>query len=185
MAFRRLTAKPRFTASRPYGRRWSRVRACPACRASLAGHRADASYCSNLCRAEAWRLRRLLAGRPEGRYTCLADRLAAGHALGPELLAAFAYGWPTHLLLAEHALAQRSTRNDSHRLKVPIAVRTLSEYGELDGCASLSPVSAPLAGELDERGHGSSLPRRAHTSKKLAGCRRAPLVSPRQRQGLR
>jgi hypothetical protein len=87
--------------------------------------------------------------------------MAAGHALGPELLAAFAYGWPTHLLLAEHALAQRSTRNDSHRLKVPIAVRTLSEYGELDGCASLSPVSAPLAGELDERGHGSSLPRRA------------------------
>jgi hypothetical protein len=44
---------------------------------SLAGHRADASHFSNACRAEAWRLRRLLAGRPVGRYKCLADRLAA------------------------------------------------------------------------------------------------------------
>ena len=53
------------------------MRLCPVCGVSLAGRRADASYCSNACRAEAWRLRRLLAGCPVGRYTCLADRIAA------------------------------------------------------------------------------------------------------------
>ena len=53
------------------------VSRCPVCGASLASHRADATYCSNACRAEAWRLRRLLAGSPVGRYTCLADRIAA------------------------------------------------------------------------------------------------------------
>ena len=47
---------------------------CIVCGVSLAGHRADASHFSNACRAEAWRLRRLLAGRPVGRYKCLADR---------------------------------------------------------------------------------------------------------------
>jgi hypothetical protein len=53
------------------------LRRCAVCGTSLEGKRANASYCSNACRAEAWRLRRLLAGRPVGRYKCLADRMAA------------------------------------------------------------------------------------------------------------
>ena len=53
------------------------MKTCLVCGSSLAGHRADASYCSNACRAEAWRLRRLLAGSPVGRYTCVAGRMAA------------------------------------------------------------------------------------------------------------
>ena len=53
------------------------TRACPVCGASLAGHRADAHYCSNGCRAEAWRLRRLLEGSAVGRYATVVDRMAA------------------------------------------------------------------------------------------------------------
>jgi hypothetical protein len=51
-------------------------RKCVVCGASLAGHRADARHCSNGCRAEAWRMRRLLAGA-RGRSSTLADRMAA------------------------------------------------------------------------------------------------------------
>jgi hypothetical protein len=49
------------------------VGSCPVCGASLAGRRADASYCSNACRAEAWRLRRLLRRKPR-RALWLPDR---------------------------------------------------------------------------------------------------------------
>lgn len=51
--------------------------ACPVCGASLDGRRADAVYCSNGCRQEAYRFRRLLAGRPVGRYVSVSDRMAA------------------------------------------------------------------------------------------------------------
>ena len=47
---------------------------CTFCGSSLADHRVDATYCSNDCRAEAWRLSRLLAEALWGAYTCLADR---------------------------------------------------------------------------------------------------------------
>ena len=83
--------------------------------------------------------------------------MAAVHALGPDLLSAFAWGWSVHLLLGEHPLPQRATRESSHRLKVPIAPRTLSEYGKIDGCTQLGSLSAPLAEELDERGHRVTL----------------------------
>src|SRR5215212_4535082 len=49
----------------------------PVCGVSLEGRRADARYCSDACRAEAWGLRRLDEGRAVGRYTCLAERMAA------------------------------------------------------------------------------------------------------------
>ena len=65
--------------------------------------------------------------------------------------------WSAHLLLGEHPVPQRATRESSHRLKVPMTLRTLSEYGELDGCTPLGSLSAPLAEELDERGHRASL----------------------------
>jgi hypothetical protein len=72
---------------------------------------------------------------------------------------AFAWGWATHLLLGEQLLPRWATGDTSHPLKVPIAPRTLSEYGKLDRCTSLSSLSAALADELDERGHRASLPR--------------------------
>jgi len=53
------------------------TRTCAVCGASLEGKRRDAVYCSKGHRTEAWRLRRLLAGRPVGRYATFADRLAA------------------------------------------------------------------------------------------------------------
>ena len=73
--------------------------------------------------------------------------------MGPDLLGAFAWGWSAHLLLGEQPFPQRATRESSHRLKVSIALRTPSEYGEFDGCTPLNSVSTPLADELDERGH--------------------------------
>ena len=73
--------------------------------------------------------------------------------MGPDLLRAFAWGWSAHLLLGEQPFPQRATRESSHRLKVSIALRTPSEYGEFDGCTPLNSVSTPLADELDERGH--------------------------------
>ena len=51
--------------------------ACSFCGVSLEGKRDDARYCSSACRVEAWRLRRLLEGRPVGRYATAADRMAA------------------------------------------------------------------------------------------------------------
>ena len=51
--------------------------ACAFCGISLKGKRADARHCSSVCRVEAWRLRRLLEGRPVGRYATAADRMAA------------------------------------------------------------------------------------------------------------
>lgn len=50
---------------------------CALCGASLGRRRSDARYCSSACRVEAWRLRRLLEGRPVGRYATAADRMAA------------------------------------------------------------------------------------------------------------
>ena len=73
--------------------------------------------------------------------------------MGPDLLRAFAWGWSAHLLLGEQPFPQRATRESSHRLKVSIAIRTPSEYGEFDGCTPLNSVATPLADELDERGH--------------------------------
>ena len=65
-------------AGAPIGHAGGRaVRRCALCGASLEGRRADARYCSSACRVEAWRLRRLLEGRPVGRYATAADRLAA------------------------------------------------------------------------------------------------------------
>jgi len=52
-------------------------RRCPVCGADLAGHRRDAKYCGTPCRVEAWRLRRLLAGRPVGDFATVAARMAA------------------------------------------------------------------------------------------------------------
>ena len=52
-------------------------RSCAFCGAGLEGRRSDARYCSTACRVEAWRLRRLLEGRPVGRYATAADRMAA------------------------------------------------------------------------------------------------------------
>ena len=51
--------------------------ACAFCGVSLKGRRDDARHCSSACRVEAWRLRRLLEGRPVGRYATAADRMAA------------------------------------------------------------------------------------------------------------
>jgi hypothetical protein len=50
--------------------------ACAICGGSLAGL-SDARYCSGACRQEAYRLRRLLAGRPVGRYDSVSSRIAA------------------------------------------------------------------------------------------------------------
>jgi hypothetical protein len=50
---------------------------CALCGASLGRRRSDARYCSSACRVESWRLRRLLEGRPVGRYATAADRMAA------------------------------------------------------------------------------------------------------------
>jgi hypothetical protein len=86
--------------------------------------------------------------------------MAVVHARAPGLFAAFACGWSAHLLLGEQPLAQRAMGNDAHRLKLPLACRALSEYGELDGCGSLDSLSAALALELDQRGHRLRLPRR-------------------------
>ena len=81
--------------------------------------------------------------------------MADVHALGPDLLVVCR--WSTHLLLGEQPFPQCATRDSPHRLKVPFALRTLSEYGELDGCTPLGSLSAPLAAELYERGHRASL----------------------------
>jgi len=51
------------------------VRTCPICGAPLSGHRCDARYCGSACRAEAWRLRRLLDGETVGPYESVSDRL--------------------------------------------------------------------------------------------------------------
>lgn len=52
-------------------------RRCGICGASLAGRRADARSCSAACRAEASRLRRLLAGNPVDGYGSVFERSAA------------------------------------------------------------------------------------------------------------
>ena len=91
--------------------------------------------------------------------------------LGSEVLALapFARGWSAHFLLGKHPLAQRSTRNHSHRLKVPIALRTPPEYSisvgtgradlrrhaQLRGRPSLTPGCDP-----EQRWHGGLTVRR-------------------------
>jgi hypothetical protein len=67
----------RFLAEEKAGQTWPVVMpVCGFCGGSLVGRRSDARYCSAPCRAEAWRLRRLLSGQPAGPYLSLADRLA-------------------------------------------------------------------------------------------------------------
>src|SRR5215210_6872590 len=75
----------------------------------------------------------------------------------PALLRAFAWGCSAHLLLGEHPVSQRATGESAHRLKVTLALRTLSEYGKIDGCTQLGSLYAPLAEELDEWGHRATL----------------------------
>ncbi len=50
-------------------------RLCAICGASLDGRRAHARYCSGACRAEASRLRRIVAGQEPDGFRTLADRL--------------------------------------------------------------------------------------------------------------
>ena len=50
-------------------------RRCRFCGAALESKRSDARYCSSACRAESWRLRRLLSGLSAGRYATPAERL--------------------------------------------------------------------------------------------------------------
>ena len=52
-------------------------RVCALCGSSLGGRRIDARVCSDPCRIEASRLRRLLAGETVGPYRSVADRLRA------------------------------------------------------------------------------------------------------------
>ena len=52
-------------------------RACVVCGGSMVGQRADALHCSPPCRAEAYRLRCILAGAPGQRYRSVADRMKA------------------------------------------------------------------------------------------------------------
>lgn len=53
------------------------MRRCEFCGACMDGRRAKARFCSTACRAEAWRIRRLLNGDAVGRYDTLAARMAA------------------------------------------------------------------------------------------------------------
>jgi hypothetical protein len=46
---------------------------CPVCGSPLAGHRADARFCSSSCRREHHRLSRLLRGEGESTYRNLAE----------------------------------------------------------------------------------------------------------------
>lgn len=50
---------------------------CVICGRCLAGRRSHALHCSGRCRAEASRLRSILAGQGSGPYVSIADRLAA------------------------------------------------------------------------------------------------------------
>lgn len=52
-------------------------RVCGVCGASLAGRRAHARYCRGACRAEASRLRRILAGQEADGWASLPARQAA------------------------------------------------------------------------------------------------------------
>ncbi len=52
-------------------------RACVVCGSSLSGRRRQAIHCSGACRAEAARLRAILAGSPGTPYLSVAERLAA------------------------------------------------------------------------------------------------------------
>ena len=49
-------------------------RACPVCGEGMDGRRSHARYCSGACRAEASRLRRLLAGEAVDGFTSVRDR---------------------------------------------------------------------------------------------------------------
>jgi hypothetical protein len=50
---------------------------CSLCGTSMDEHRSDARFCSDPCRIEASRLRRLLAGETVGPYSSVAQRLRA------------------------------------------------------------------------------------------------------------
>jgi hypothetical protein len=62
--------------------RRSPLRACVVCGTNLAGRRADARHCGGPCRAEASRLRRILAGREVGPYQSIQARMAARRRTG-------------------------------------------------------------------------------------------------------
>jgi hypothetical protein len=52
-------------------------RVCCVCGTSLAAHRPHARHCSGACRAEASRIKAILAGKYSGRYISLAERFQA------------------------------------------------------------------------------------------------------------
>jgi hypothetical protein len=74
-------------------------------------------------------------------------------------LDAFVEPLPVSALWREQAFALRTTRDHSHRLNLPTALRTPLEHGELGSCASLRSCSAALAHELDEHAHRPTLSR--------------------------
>jgi hypothetical protein len=51
--------------------------ACVVCGASLVAHRPHARHCSGACRAEASRIKAILAGNYSGKYVSLAGRFQA------------------------------------------------------------------------------------------------------------
>jgi hypothetical protein len=53
------------------------ARVCVVCGASLVNHRPHARHCSGRCRAEASRIRAILAGEYTGKYVSLAGRFQA------------------------------------------------------------------------------------------------------------
>jgi ferredoxin len=60
-------------------------RECVLCGAPLDGRRADARFCSSVCRAEASRIRAVLDGKEPAGYVTLMDRFAAMRKLGKRL----------------------------------------------------------------------------------------------------
>lgn len=52
-------------------------RVCVVCGASLSAHRPQARHCSGACRAEASRIRAILAGKYSGPYVSLSSRFQA------------------------------------------------------------------------------------------------------------
>ena len=68
-------------------------RVCALCGSSLAGRRIDARVCSDPCRIEASRLRRLLAGETVGPYRSVAERLRAARSRTSAPLGATDESW--------------------------------------------------------------------------------------------
>jgi hypothetical protein len=71
------------------------ARVCALCGSPLTGRRMDARVCSDPCRIEASRLRRLLAGETVGPYSSVADRLRAARSRTRTPLAVAHESWTT------------------------------------------------------------------------------------------